>query len=62
MLAGEAAFHFGALEFLLGNQGFQGNDLVQHSLGLDGDIHRAGTGLVGVQFGFRRFQLLAHLR
>ncbi|MNR40185.1 hypothetical protein D3C85_1584490 [compost metagenome] len=55
MLAGEAALHFRALELLLGNQGFQRDDLVQHRLGLDGDVHRAGAGLVSIQLGLGLF-------
>ncbi|MCY1466854.1 hypothetical protein D3C76_1228410 [compost metagenome] len=52
MFAGEAVFHLGLLELQLGNQGFQGYDLIEYSFGFDSDVYGASTGLVSVQLAF----------
>jgi len=62
VLAGIEAVVLHALERQFGYLRFQRDDLVEHTLGLDADIHRFGAGLVGIQRGFGLLQLLAHLR
>ena len=61
VLAGVEAVVLHALERQFRQLGLQLHDLVQHTLGLDADVHRLGTGLIVVQRGFGLFQLLAHL-
>ncbi|MNW18027.1 hypothetical protein D3C71_2174170 [compost metagenome] len=61
MLASEAMLHFRLLELEFGDRGFQCHDLIKHGFGFDGDVHRAGTGLVGVELAFGFFQLLAYI-
>ncbi|MNG00766.1 hypothetical protein D3C84_837140 [compost metagenome] len=62
MFAGEAVFHLGLLELQLGNQGFQGYDLIEYSFGFDSDVYGASTALVGIQLTFGLLKLFAHIR
>ncbi|MNL45659.1 hypothetical protein D3C87_1683200 [compost metagenome] len=62
MFAGEAVFHFSLLELQLGNQGFQGYDLIEYSFGFDSNVHRASAALVGIQLAFGFLKLFAHVR
>ena len=60
MLTGEAAFHLGTLEVLLGDLLLKIDDAVQHGLRFGSDVHGARAGLVLVQGCLRSFQLLAY--
>ncbi|MNE75933.1 hypothetical protein D3C80_1721380 [compost metagenome] len=62
MFAGEAVFHLGLLELQLGNQGFQGYDLIEYSFGFDSDVYGASTALVGIQLTFGLLKLLSYIR
>ncbi|MNC27963.1 hypothetical protein D3C75_761530 [compost metagenome] len=55
-------FHLSLLELQLRDRSFQGDDLIQYSLSLDGDIYRARAGLICIQLAFGLFELFAHVR
>src|SRR5690606_38494755 len=61
VIPGKTPLQLLALERQLGDGGFNLNHLVQNGLGLDGDIDRACTGLVGIESIFRLFQISADL-
>src|SRR5690606_35134347 len=61
VITGKTPLQFFSLEGQLRDGRLDLNHLVQDGLGLDGDIDRSGTGLVGIESIFSFFQLLAYL-